>query len=208
MEANLNQVPKINPKTDVNLNPNVDMKTDFTKGKTWRNIVRRLSFAALGVSALANPLDFLNLYNLVFGAAAGLVFGWLFRKFLRGFLRMLNGKLKKEKGKEAIRHAVDSGMLFLAPFAVMMLLAVYYLHWSETRGFVAAGVMAVGTAAAIEIGKRKGKPEIKNTIAASGVSFLFSLLWTLSYGYLAKVPSLMEGGVQLIRGLLTGGGAG
>ncbi len=173
-----------------------------------KSFVRHLCFAAMGISAFANPLDLFNLYSIIFGAAAGLLFGWLFRVFLRAFLSLLNGKLKKEKGKMAIRNAVDSGMLFLAPFAVMMLLAVFFMNWSETRGFVAAGIMAVGTAAAIEMGRTAGKQEIRNTIATSGVSFLFSFLWTLSYAYLAMAPSLIEGGAGLIGGILSGGGAG
>jgi len=182
------------------------LELDMNKGKGWRNLVRWLCFMVMGISAFANQLDTFSPYNVVFGAVVGLLFGWLFRKFLRGFLSLFNGKFKKEKGKEAIRYAVDSAMLFLTPFAAMMFIAVYYLNWSETRGFVATGIMAVGTAAAIEIGKAKEKQEFRNTIATSGVSFLFSFLWTLSYVYLAKVPSLMEGGAQLIRGILSGGG--
>jgi len=118
-----------------------------------KNLVRYLCFMAIGISAFANPLEPINLFRLGFGALAGLLFGWLFRIFLRSFLSLFNGKLKKEKGKVVIRNAVDSGMLFLTPFAVMMLIAVYYLNWSETRGFVSAGIMAVGTAAAIEMGR-------------------------------------------------------
>jgi hypothetical protein len=173
-----------------------------------KNLVRNLCFIAIGISAFTNPLEPINLYYTAFGAVAGLLFGWLFRKFLRAFLGLFNDKLKKEKGKAVIRGAVDSGMLFLTPFAVMMLIAVYYLNWSETRGFVSAGIMAVGTAAAIEMGRVKGKQEIRNTIAASGISLAFSFLWTLSYVYMAKAPALIEGGAGLIGGVLSGGGAG
>lgn len=170
--------------------------------------MRRLCFAAMGISAFANPLAIFSPYYLIFGALVGLFFGWLFRKFLRGFLGLFNGKFKKENGKEAIRYAVDNGMLFLAPFAVMMVLAVYYLNWSETRAFVASGIMAVGTAAALELGKIKGKQEIRNTLATSGVSLAFSFLWTLSYVYLAKAPALLEGAVNFVRVLLAGEGVG
>ncbi len=186
----------------------ISLKQDFKKGNGLKSWVRYLCFIGIGISAFANPMDPFSLYNILFGAVAGLLFGWLFRIFLRSFLSLFNGKFKKEKGKEVIRHAVDSGMLFLIPFAVMMLIAVFYLNWSETRGFVSAGIMAVGTAAAIEMGRVKGKQEIRNTIATSGISFLFSFLWTLSYAYLAKAPSLIEGGAGLIGGLLSGGGAG
>lgn len=173
-----------------------------------KNLVRYLCFMAIGISAFANPLEPMGIYNLIFGAAVGLLFGWLFRMFLRAFLSLFNVNLKKEKGKKIIRDAVDSGMLFLAPFALMLLLAVFYLQWSETRGFVSAGIMAVGTASAIEMGRLKGKQEIKNTIASSGISLVFSFLWTLSYVYMAKAPALIEGGTGLIGGMLSGGGAG
>lgn len=173
-----------------------------------KNIVRYLCFIAIGISAFSNPMEPMNFYNLLFGAVAGLLFGWLFRIFLRAFLGLFNGKLKQEKGKKIIRDAVDSGMLFLAPFALMMLLAVFYLQWSETRGFVSAGIMAVGTASAIELGKLKGKQEIKNTIASSGISLMFSFIWTISYAYMAKAPALIEGGAGLISGILSGGGGG
>lgn len=173
-----------------------------------KNLVRYLCFIAIGISAFTNPMEPMNIFNMAFGAAAGLLFGWIFRIFLRAFLSLFNGNLKKEKGKRVIREAVDSGMLFLAPFALMMLIAVFYLQWSDTRGFVSAGIMAVGTASAIEMGRLKGKQEIKNTIAASGISFAFSLLWTLSYLYMAKAPALIEGGAGLIGGIISGGGAG
>lgn len=184
------------------------MEQNTVRTKSWHHLVRRLCFIAIGIAAFTNLLDPLNPYNIVFGVLAGLGFGWLFRMFLKGFLSLFNGKFKKEHGKEAISYAVDSGMLFLAPFAVMLLLAVYYLNWSETRGFVAAAIMAVGTAASIEIGKAKGTQEIRNTLATSGVALLFSFLWTLSYVYLAKAPSLIEGGTVLVRGILSGGGGG
>lgn len=184
------------------------MESNRQMGGAGRNLVRRLCFIAIGISVFSDPMARLNPYDMIFGALAGLLFGWLFRTFLRGFLSLLNGKFKKEKGRKPIRDAVDSGMLYLVPFTAMLLFAVYYLNWSETRGFVAAGIMAVGTAAAIELGKAKGKQEIQNTLATSGISFLFSFLWTLSYAYLAKAPSLVEGGVGLIRGIVSGGGIG
>ncbi|MDX9873227.1 MAG: hypothetical protein RBT41_12560 [Clostridia bacterium] len=182
------------------------METELQKGKGFRSLVRRLCFAAMGVGALANPLDLLNPYNIGFGVFWGLLFGGFFRLFLKGFLSLLNGQLKKEKGKETIRYAVDNGMLFLAPFSVMLLIAVYYLGWAMTIPFISAGIMAVGTASSIEIGKLLGKSGLKNTVASAGVSFVFSLLWTLSFAYLNRAPSYLEGGVNLVRSVMGGGG--
>ena len=182
------------------------MSEDISKGKGWRNLMRRLSFIVFGICAFSNPLDRLNIYNILFGIVIGLFFGWLFKKFLRGFLGLFNGKFKKEQGKEVIRYAVDNGMLFLIPFAVMVVIATFYLNWSMTGGFISAGIMAVGTAAAITMGKLKGKQEIRNTIATSGVSFLFSFIWTLSFAFLVKAPPLLEGGIMMVRSLISGGG--
>jgi len=161
---------------------------------------------AIGVGALANPLDLWNPYNIGFGIFWGLLFGGLFRIFLKGLLSLFNGQLKKEKGKEAIRYAVDNGMMFLAPFTLMLLIAVYYLSWSMTIPFISAGIMAVGTASSIEMGKLLGKQGLKNTIATAGVSFVFSLLFTLSFSYLNKAPAYLEGGINLIRSVTGGGG--
>lgn len=176
------------------------------KGSGLKSFIRRICFISFGISAFSNPLGRLNLYNIIFGIVVGLFFGWLFKKFLRGFLGLFNSKFKKEKGKQVIRNAVDNGMLFLAPFAIMVLIATFYLRWSMTSSFISAGIMAVGTSSAIEIGKSKGKQQIRNTIATSGVSFLFSFIWTLSYQYLVKAPALIEGGVNIIRAMISGGG--
>lgn len=181
------------------------METNYKKGKTIRTFLRRTGFMAIGVAAFANPLDIMNLSNIGFGLVAGLVFGGLFRLFLHGFLRLINGKLRKEKGKHVIRYAVDTGMLFLLPFVCMLLIAVFYLHWSVTLPFISAGIMAVGTAASIEIGKIQGKAGLKNTIATAMVSFGFSLLWTTSFPYLTQAPAYVEAGIQLIQTLIGGG---
>ncbi len=182
------------------------MEPDFKKGRALKALVRRLCFIAFGVGAMANPLDVFNLYNIGVGAFIGLLFGWLFRMFLKGFLGMANGSFQKEKGKDAIRYAVDSGMLFLSPFALMLLLATFYLNWSMTVPFISAGIMAAGTASAIEMGRLQGRQAIKNTKAASAVSFAYSFIWTLSFPILYRAPSLIEGGVSLVLSLIGGGG--
>jgi len=176
------------------------------QGRMWRNLLRWICFISFGVTAFSNPLDRWNLSNIGFGMAAGLFFGYLFRRFLRGFLGLFNSQLKKEKGKESVFYAVDCGMLFLCPFAAMALLSVFYLKWSMTAVFISAGVMAVGTASALEMGKLKGVQEIKNTIAAAFVSYLFSFVWTLSAQWLARAPLYIEGGVNLLRSVLAKGG--
>jgi len=178
------------------------------KGRGLKNLIRMVCFMAIGVCAFSDPLNQGSLYHIGFGILSGLIFGLLYHIFLKAFLGLFNGKLKKEQGKIVIRNAVDSGMLFLTPFVVMLTIATFLLKWPMTASFISAGIMAVGTASAIEMGKIKGKQEIRNTIATSGVSYLFSFLWTLSYPILVKAPPLLEGGVALIRQLISGGGGG
>lgn len=182
------------------------MQQDFKKGRAIRNLIRRLSFIMIGICAFIDPFNLLNPYRMVTGALIGLLLGWLFLIFQRVFLGLFNGKFKKENGIDSIRYPIESGMLFLTPFAVMLAVATLYLGWTENRAFVAAGIMAVGTAVAMEMSKLTGKHTLKNTIATSGVSFAFSFLWTIGYVWLAKVPGIVEGGIGLIRGLIAGGG--
>lgn len=182
------------------------MEQYMKRGRMWRSLLRRICFAAFGVAAFTNPFDRRNIYHIVFGVIAGMLFGYFFRKFLRGFLGLFNGEIKKENGKDSIAYAVDCGMLFLVPFAAMALLAVFYLKWSATAVFIAAGVMAVGTASALEMGKLRGVQEIKNTLVTAFVSYLFSFLWTLSAHWLARAPLYVEGGVSLLRSVLGKGG--
>lgn len=178
------------------------MEKYMSKGKFWRSLLRRLSFIAFGITAFSNPLDILNLYSIGWGIITGLLFGFIFNKFLRSFLCLFNRDLKKEKGKESIFYAVDTGMLFLIPFSAMTLISTFYLRWSLTGGFISAGIMAVGTAAALEVAKLRGKQEIKNTVITSVVAFLFSFVWTLSAQLLVKVPGLIEGAANLLRAML------
>lgn len=179
---------------------------DFKKGGAGRSLVRRLSFIALGIGAFVNPLKPFSPFYLGMGILVGLVFGAIFRLFLKAILSAFNGDLKKEHGKIALKYAIDNGMLFLAPFAIMLLIAVFGLKWSMSLPFISAGIMAVGTASAIEMNKLLEKPAMKNTIGAAFMSFIFSAAWTLSFGFLYKVPSFVEGGFGLLSSLMGGGG--
>jgi len=176
------------------------------RGPGLRRLVGLVSFMAIGVSTVADPLNRFNLYRLGVGILLGLLFGGLFKRFLALFLGWFNGAFRREYGREAVRYVVESGTVFMAPFAFMLLVAVYYLGWSMTVGFVSAGVMAVGTAVAIDMAKIQGRSELKNTAVTTAVSFLFSLLWTLTFPYYTRAPLYLEGGLRLLRSLAGGGG--
>lgn len=184
------------------------MEVGAYKPRFSRRLIGNICFMAFGVSAFSNSIYSFNIINAIYGIILGLLFGWLFKKFLTIFLGILNRKFKRENGKETIKYITETGILFIVPFSVMILISVFYLNWSLTSGFISAGIMAAGTASSIEIGKIKGKQEIRNTIATSLVSFLFSLIWTLSYTYTARASSLLEGGLEIIKNLVSKGGAG
>lgn len=168
--------------------------------------IRFICFASFGVCTFYSYLEPTNLYRLGFGLLFGIFFGWLFKFFLNGFLGLFNHRIKKEHGKLVIKNATKASMVLMIPFAFMLLIATFYLHWSQTAAFVSAGIMAVGTASAIEVGKLIGKSSIKNTMITSAVSLLFSFTWILSTAFLIKVPSIIEGGAEIIKSLLSKGG--
>ena len=106
---------------------------------------------------------------------------------------MFNPDLKASIGRKTISHAVEKGMTFMVPFAVMALLATFVMGWSITGGFVSAGLMTAAASASMEIGKLKGKQAMKNTILTSAISWSFSTLWLYSIGFLGKMPAYIEG---------------
>ncbi|WP_092590128.1 hypothetical protein [Acidaminobacter hydrogenoformans] len=175
-------------------------------GRFLKALSRRLCFMTFGICAFTNPLEPLSVYNMAFGAVFGLFFGWLFKRFLYIFLAALNSNIKKEWGKKVMRYPVETGMLFMIPFAVMLALATFVLKWNNASAFISTGMMAAGTSTAIEISRIRGKSMIRNAIATSGVSFMFSFLWTYAQPILFRAPGLIEGGVTFVRSLILGGG--
>ncbi|WP_028307976.1 hypothetical protein [Desulfitibacter alkalitolerans] len=178
----------------------------YDEKKALRNWIRRFSFMLLGASAFANPVDKLNPYNLIIGMIIGLLFSWLFKRFMYGFLGMVNRAKDKYQARRLVRYAADVGMLFLVPFALMLATAVFIMNWTVTSGLISAGMMAVGIAASIELGKLKGKQEIRNTLTTSFVAFLFSMIWIVGFQYVSRVPVWVEGAVIFIGSLMSGGG--
>ncbi len=167
---------------------------------------RLIAMIALGATVYNSAATRFNPYYIGFGILLCLLFGWIYKHFLRTFLTLFNPAIKKGVGKKSLHHAVDNSMLFLIPFAVMSLLATYYLKWTLTTAFLSTGIMSVGTAAAMEVGKMRDKPAIRNVIIASGVSFLFSFTLTMTVQLLSKAPGFVEGAVQFLLGLYGKGG--
>ena len=168
------------------------------------NLIRHIGFMVIGVIAFYSPQNPFNLYAIGFGVLLGLVYSLLCKGFIHRILRLLNGKLKKEIGKEPLKRAVETGGLFIMPFAILAVISTLVLGWNLNTSFVTTGVMAMGTAAGMEFGKLTGKPKLKNTIAVASLSWVFSTVWTLGLPFLKNAPEMIEGGTQLIRSLFGG----
>jgi hypothetical protein len=167
---------------------------------------RILAFIAFGATTFTSTTTRFSVYHIGFGAVVLLLFGWLYKHLLRMFLGLFNPIIKKEVGKKAIPIAVENSMLFLIPFAVMALIASYFLKWTMTSAFLSTGFMSVGTAASIEVGKLRDKPVLRNTVIAMVLSFVFVFLLTFSIPLLSKVPPLIEGAIKFIPTLMGKGG--
>jgi len=180
----------------------MDGRGSINHGK-W---IGRLCFMLIGISSTANLMDVFNPYQILVGALIGLVYGALFRIFLRWFIMSFNHKYKKENGKDGLTLAINVGMMYLIPYTIMLILATYYMRWGTTQAFVSTGLMTVGTVAVMEIGKLKGKTELRNTLATAFVSFMFSSLWIMGLAYIYQGASYLEGAVNLVRNFRSGGG--
>lgn len=187
--------------TDNIINANT---AEITESSAFYRFVIRLCFMGFGVCAYVNPAGKYNVSNIVFGALIGLFFGYLFKKFISAFLGALNADIKIKHGKKAVSSSIEKGMIYILPFCAMSLFAVFFMNWTATAGFVSAGIMTAGGSASVEIGKIKGKQHLKNTVASSAVSWLFSTLWIFSLNFLAKVPMYAEGIVNLLKAFLGG----
>jgi len=171
------------------------------KGSPWYSLAALFCFAVFGVIGLLNPFDRFNPVSIILGITVGICFGFLCRLLLSVVLGLANRSLKTPHGRGIVGAAVARSMLFLLPFALMSLLAAYVLRWSALSAFVSAGLMTAAVAAAIELGRIKAKPEIKDTILASVVAWALSAAWIYALGFLGRLPLYVESAVRLLSSL-------
>lgn len=164
--------------------------------------LRRLCFILLGITSFADSTDPLNVGRLIAGVLVGIVFGFVATTFYRTILWTMNPKLNKVSDKKVIKEVVNKGMLFLLPFTVMAMIAVFVLGWRVQGVFVSAALMSVGVVASNELETYVGKSKIRNTLAATIVSGGFASLWLMTLNRVKFLPSYISGGYDLIRSLL------
>lgn len=166
------------------------------------NFLRHLGFMAIGIATFYLPNDPFNVVVIVLGCLIGLIYSILCKGFMHRALRLLNGAVKKEHGKKAIKKATEVGGLFIIPFAVLTLVSTVFFGWQLQMSFISTGIMAIGTAIGLEFSKLTKKPKLKNTIILTLLAFGFSTLWIMGMPYLAKAPEMVEGGIALAKTLI------
>lgn len=158
-----------------------------------------LCFVVFGITGIIDPVDRFNLLRLALGGCVGACFGMVYKFLLSLVLGVANRKLRREHGPWAVRRAVLYGMAFLVPFALMALAAAYALHWTALAAFVSTGLMTASVAAAVELGRVKGRQDLKDVALASVVASLLGTIWVFSLVPLNRLPLYLEGAVQLLK---------
>lgn len=161
-----------------------------------------LSFMAFGMIAFMDLRNPLNKVNIVFGLVVGLLFGFVSKLLFTKLLSVLNGDIKNNHGRIAIKATVKSSTIFMFPYALLSFLAAYFLGWATAAVFFSAAIMNTGVTASTEIAKLKGKPAIKNSIATSLAASAVSYLWMYSAGYLKTTLNLVDSIAKLILSLV------
>ena len=165
-----------------------------------------LAFVLMGVSGMANPMDLNSLINILWGLVVGLLLSGFYGIVLRIVMSLFNRRYLKEYQQGTIRTIINLGRLYLLPSAVMMCVSVYVLRWSTSAVFISAGLMAVGAAAVMELSRVRGKQALVTGIVVTITTSLFVTGWSISQPYLIRVPGLIQGGILLLRSLMSGGG--
>jgi len=166
---------------------------------TW---LRRVCFILLGITSFTDSSMPYDVGRLIAGVLVGIIFGFIATSFYRMILWLMNPKLNKASDKKVIKEVVNSGMMFLLPFTIMALIAVFALGWQVNGVFVSAALMSVGVVASNELEKHTGKAKMKNTIAATVISGGFASLWLISLNTLKFLPTYINGGYDMIRSLI------
>lgn len=156
------------------------------------SLMGTFSFMAFGVIGYMNLRTPWDKTNIIFGILIGLIFGAITKKVFSVALGLLNSDIRTNHGKGVIKATVRRSTVFMFPFAALVIMAAYFMGWSNAGVFYSAAIMNTGVLASMEISKLKGKVAIKNTIATSVCASLLSYLWLFSAAYLKNVPAILK----------------
>jgi len=141
-------------------------------------------FCLFGALNMVSAVPKFSIVIILLGILVGFVFALITMKLMAVVISIANNDLRQQYGNGFAGQAVEQGMAYLFPFAILAFLAEYFLHWPGTMLFASAGIMTAGASVGAEIAKL-GKPKMKNFILPIIVAFLMSTIWMMSTGFLS-----------------------
>jgi hypothetical protein len=167
----------------------------------WKRFFGLLCFCAFGLVGFLHRGNDLNAWYMLYGALVGLVFGFLSMLLLAIVLRIINPKLKKIYSNLGFaRKSVSEGMVFMVPFAVMAMLAAYYLNWSSAGLFVSAAIASAASGTGAAISKLYDKPKLWNNIVPSVLASACSMAWLYFIVQVQSLPSQVTALIGMFSG--------
>lgn len=129
-----------------------------------------LAFAAFG--ALVGTRVSSNLVAV----AAAVTIGALFAFLATHLLVLVLGAAHPQLAADKVHEAAAIGLLLLAPFAVLALVAELLLGWNASQVFSSAGLMTACGAVGAELGRRGGTG-LRSVLVPTVIGFLLSTAW-------------------------------
>ncbi len=120
--------------------------------------------------------------TLLLSLFIALAVGFLAVGLLTRLLTAVNGVLE-QNSRQLAREAVSTGMLFMIPFTVLAVLALFVLRWEAVMPFASAAIMTAAATSGTELMK-KGAQGSKTVIIPSVVAFVLSTGWMVLVGIL------------------------
>lgn len=129
-----------------------------------------LAFAAFG--ALVGARASSNLAVVAGVVVVGVLFAFLGTHLLVLVLAAAHRQLDSA----ALHQAAAIGLLLLAPFAALALVAELLLGWNASQVFSSAGLMTACGAVGVELGRRGGM-SLRGALLPTIIAFLLSMAW-------------------------------
>lgn len=178
------------------------MNESVLKFSGLKAFFRLIGFALMGFVAFSKPAKDVDLLNALFSALTGLFFGSVYRAFLVWFTKPFNGELKKKYGKKAVKKALDNGLVYIFPFAVIAFISRFFFGASLVVPLFSSALVIGAISGASNINALREKPRTANIVVAFVISSIFTTLWIYCSPWLARMPIYAESGLKLLQVLL------
>lgn len=178
------------------------MNESVLKFSGLKAFFRLIGFALMGFVAFSKPAKDVDLLNALFSALTGLFFGSVYRAFLVWFTKPFNRELKEKYGKKAVKKALDNGLVYIFPFAVIVFISRFFFGASLIVPLFSSALLIGAISGASSVNALREKPSAANNVVAFIVSSVFTTLWIYYSPWLARVPIYAESGLKLLQVLL------